>query len=146
MKKMIALLSAIAACLVIAGSVSAEKPKKNSAKKNKEKVLQVDRVALSIIKTNPPQLKIQADGKTRSAGWSDPELVAHVYIVPPADGIYEYDFVAKPPAGVSAQVITPITAHAVRQDIPKEMKGVRVIAAKNKKEATLKQPPAQKKQ
>lgn len=141
MKKLIALLSTIAACLVIAGSVSAEKPKKN-----KEKVLQVDRVALSIIKTNPPQLKIQADGKTRSAGWSDAELVAHVYIVPPADGIYEYDFVAKPPAGVSPQVITPIKAHAVRQDIPKELKGVRVIAATNKKEATLKQPPTQKKQ
>jgi hypothetical protein len=71
--------------------------------------------------------------------------VEHIYVVPPADGIYEYDFVAKPPAGVHTQVLTPITAHAVRKDIPKELKGVRVIAATNKKQATLKQPPAQKK-
>ena len=145
MKKLIPLLSTIVVCLAIAGPVHGAKPKKDAGKTKKEKVMQVDRAAVSYIKTNPPQLQIEATGKTNTGGWSEPELVEHVYIVPPADGMYEYDFVARPPSGASTQVITPISARTVRHNIPKDMKGVRVIAKTNKKEANLEQPTAQKK-
>jgi len=145
MNKLIPLLSTIVVCLAIAGSVHGAKPKKDAGKTKKEKVMQVDRVAVSYIKTNPPQLQIKADGKTNTGGWSDPELVEHVYIVPPGDGVYEYDFVARPPSGGSNQAITATSAHTVRHNIPKEMKGVRVIAKTNKKEANLERPATQKK-
>jgi hypothetical protein len=137
MNTRIAALSTIGLCLAIAGSFSAEKTKTKVSKMNKEKILEVDRVTVSHIKTSSPQLQIEADGKTGSAGWSEPELVARVYIVPPADVIYDYDFVAKPPPEVAAQVLTPISAKAIRNDVPKGMKGVRVHAQTNKKEAKL---------
>ena len=140
MNTRIAVLSTIALCLAVAGSFGADKPGKKGSKMKKEKVSEVDRVAVSYIKTNPPQLQIEADGKTGSAGWSEPELVARVYVVPPADGIYDYDFVAKPPPGVAAQVMTPISVKAIRNDVPKGMKGVRVHAQANKKEAKLEHP------
>jgi hypothetical protein len=143
MKKLVPLISTVSVCLALAGLVNGEKPKKNAAKS--DKVMQVDRVAVYHIKTNPPQLKIEAEGKTNTGGWTNPRLVEHVYIVPPADGMWEYDFVATPPSGAATQVITPISAHAVRRDIPKGMKGVRVHASKNSKEAKLEQPAAQKK-
>jgi hypothetical protein len=144
MNKLIPLFFTIVVCLAVAGSVHAAKPNKNAGKTKQEKVMQVDRVAVSYIKTNPPQLQIEAHGKTNTNGWSAPELVEHVYIVPPADGMYEYDFVATPPSGASNQVITSISARAVRHDIPKAMKGVRVIAKTNKQEAKLQQPAAKK--
>jgi len=138
MKKLITLLT-VFSCLSLAGSGNAEPPKKN-AKTKATKVLEVVRVAVSYLKSNPPQLKIDADGKTNTAGWSNAALIEHIYITPPADGMYEYDFVATPPAGIAAQVVTPISAHTVRHSIPKGMKGVRVIASKNKKEAKLSHP------
>lgn len=136
MKKLIALL-AIFACLTVAASGNAETPKKN-AKSKATKVLEVTRVAVSYLKSNPPQLKIDADGKTNTAGWTKPALIEHIYVTPPADGIYDYDFVATPPAGIALPVITPISAHTVRHTIPKGMKGVRIIASQNKRVAKLK--------
>lgn len=135
MKKLITLL-AVFACLILAGSGNAETPKK-TAKSKATKVLEVTRVAVSYLKSNPPQLKIDADGKTNTTGWSKPALIEHIYIKPPADGIYDYDFVATPPAGISQPVITPISATTIRKTIPKEMKGVRIIASKNKKVAKV---------
>ncbi|HYR23046.1 MAG TPA: hypothetical protein VEP30_09020 [Chthoniobacterales bacterium] len=143
MNKIVPLITTVSVCLALAGLTTAAKPKKTSTKS--DKVMEVDRVAVSYIKTNPPQLKIEAEGKTNTGGWTNPRLVERVYIVPPADGMWEYDFVATPPSGISTQVITPISAHTVRRDIPPGMKGVRVHASKNSKDAKLEHPAAEKK-
>jgi hypothetical protein len=60
-----------------------------------------------------------------------------IYVMPPADGIYEYELVATPPDGPSTDALTPIEAQAVRHSIPQELKGVRVKAETNSKEALL---------
>jgi hypothetical protein len=137
MNPRLVLLILVSLCVGVMGSLSAEKSKQKRTKMNKEKIVEVDRVSVSYIKRNPPQLQIGADGKTGSSGWSEPELVQRVYIVPPADGIYDYDFVAKPPPEASTQILTQISATAIRRDIPNGMKGVRVHAKTNKKEAKL---------
>jgi hypothetical protein len=72
-----------------------------------EKMLDVQRVHLAIRKTNPPQLHIAADGTARSTGYTTPTLIPYVYVTPPADGIYDFDFVATPPDGIVPQVLTP---------------------------------------
>jgi hypothetical protein len=102
-----------------------------------ELVYQVDSVRLAILKSNPPQLQIDAEGLTRTGGWTNPELVEIVYVQPPADGIYDYDFVAEPPSGPSTDALTPIAATTIRTSIPDDLKGVRVRSETNSVEQPL---------
>ena len=62
----------------------------------KKKVLEVQNVKLSILKSFPPKLSITAFGTVPTSGWKDAELIPYVYIQPPPNGIYDYDFVAEP--------------------------------------------------
>jgi hypothetical protein len=121
-------------------SVSSVTPvKKSTQKKNmsKELIYSVDSVTITYIKKNPPEYRIDATGKTTTSGWSNPELSAVVYVQAPPDGIYDFDFVAEPPSGMAAQVLTPIKAQKVLGKMPKGFRGVRVSAKSNKKEALL---------
>ncbi len=54
------------------------------------------------------EVVVEADGTTRTGGWSDPELAQR----PVTGDTLEFDFVATPPSGGSTQAITPISAHA----------------------------------
>jgi hypothetical protein len=104
---------------------------------SKELIYEVNNVTITYIKKNPPEYRIDATGKTATAGWSKAELSAVVYVQPPPDGIYDYQFVAEPPSNVSSQVLTPISAQKVLGKMPKGFRGVRVQAVSNKKEALL---------
>ena len=84
-------------------------------------------IKCTINKINPPELVVDVGGEVPTAGWTDPSLNPRVYVNPPADGIYEYDFTALRPSGPAAQVITPITASHTTPDYPATtLKGVRV--------------------
>jgi len=104
---------------------------------SKELIYEVDDVKITYIKRSPPEYRIDATGKTRTAGWSKAELSAVVYVQPPPDGIYDYQFVAEPPSEVSSQVLTPISSQKVLEKMPTGFRGVRVHAESNKKEALL---------
>jgi hypothetical protein len=104
---------------------------------SKELIYEVDNVTITYIKRNPPEYRIDATGKTTTAGWSKSELSAVVYIQPPPDGIYDYHFVAEPPSGMSSQLLTPISAQKVLEKMPNGFRGVRVRATSNTKEALL---------
>ena len=140
MKKIPTPFFAILGCLAIAASLLAAKPDKKQKSPHMEKITQVDSVSVTYIKKNPPQLKIEAHGKAASMGWTQPTLSPHVYIQPPPDGIYDFDFDAVPPTGIVPQVLTPISAELVLTEIPKGMKGVRVHAKTNSKGAKLEGP------
>src|SRR6266404_24949 len=71
---------------------------------SKELIYEVESVTLTYFKKDPPEYRIDAQGKTRSAAWSAPQLSAVVYVQAPLDGIYDLNFMAEPPSGVSAQV------------------------------------------
>jgi len=107
---------------------------------SKELIYEVESVTLTYIKKDPPEYRIDANGKTRSAGWSGPKLSAVVYVQTPPDGIYDLNFIAEPPSGVSAQALTPISVHDVLGKMPKGFRGVCVHARSNEKEAILKGP------
>lgn len=96
------------------------------------KVFEVLEVKLSILKKNPPILFISSVGNTRTGGWSNGRLEPYVYIVPPADGIYEFTFMATPPSGLATNAITPILAEPFFwDDFPKDLKGVKVYSETN---------------
>jgi len=104
---------------------------------SKELIYQVERVTITCIKNDPPKYRIDARGKTRSAGWSAPQLSAVTYIEDPPDGIYDLNFIAEPPSTVSAQVFTPIGVHDVVEKMPNGFRGIRVHATSNTEEAIL---------
>jgi hypothetical protein len=96
-------------------------------------------VSVAILKTFPATLQVSAYGQTRTGGYTHVRLEPRVYVAPPADGIYEFDFVATPPSGIATTVITPVTAtcaHPAHAGI----KGVRVYAETNQIEKLITQP------
>lgn len=103
----------------------------------REKVYSVDAVTLSRQKTNPPVIRIEATGIARSTGWSEPELVQRQLGTAPADGVYEFDFTAERPAGISLPTLTPIKAARALAEPPDDLRGVRIHAATGHKEAHL---------
>lgn len=96
-----------------------------------KKVYKVDFVEAHLNKSHPPQLGIQFTGTVTSGGWTRPELIAWSYFVPPADGIYDFDFVASPPRGIAIQALLPITGSITIENPPGELKGVRIHSATN---------------
>ena len=113
-----------------------------------QRVASVESARAFVLKSNPPQVGITAQGWVPTSGWSNPTLTPWVYIVPPADGIQDFDFVATPPTGIILPVVTPIAAHAVINRNPKDywgagkaLAGVRIHARENDVVANLDQGP-----
>jgi hypothetical protein len=104
---------------------------------SKELIYEVERVTIACIKKDPLQYRIDAQGKTRSAGWSAPQLSTVVHIEDPPDGLYDLNFIAEPPSKVSAEVFTPIGVHEVLGKMPNGFRGIRVHATSNTEEAIL---------
>lgn len=92
-----------------------------------------------IIKTFPPTLSIIACGMTATSGWSDFSLSQYHYLVPPADGIYEFDFFGLPPgpSSIVMDVLTPCFANYLWDDFPFQLKGVRIHTKSNSVEILL---------
>jgi len=115
--------------------------RKNNINKNhhmsKSKIYTIDSADITLLKSNPPQLSITAHGRTTTGGWSQPELSAYIYIQPPPDGIYGFDFMAEPPSGIVTQALTPICASHLIQNPPPGLRGVRIHAVSGAVEALL---------
>jgi hypothetical protein len=100
---------------------------------NTTKIYEIQDVQLSLLKTNPPKLRIVATGTVPTGAWSEPLLVPFVYIQAPPDGIYDFDFVATPPppGTVVTQAITKISVEHIVEGIPAGLKGVRIHSSRN---------------
>jgi tRNA G26 N,N-dimethylase Trm1 len=106
-----------------------------NTKPNGHHVREVTGIRLERLKTLPPRLRVAVVGTVPSTGWSNPHLFPYTYVQAPPDGIYDYDFVATPPAVVMDKLITPIR---LTTELPATgVRGIRVHAALNSKEALL---------
>lgn len=103
----------------------------NSPPEGAVEIVEVSNVRLAVMKGIPSQLLITTTGKVSSSGWEKPALAAFQYIQPPSDGIYDFTFVAVPPAGTSLQVISDISSVYHMNPIPIGLKGVRIRAKNN---------------
>lgn len=96
-----------------------------------EMIKSVERVILTKVDVVPPLLNISVLGTVNSTGWGSPRLSQLVYIKPPQDGIWEFQFMADRPEGIVNTVITPVFAlHTI--PFP-NWKGVRIISSTNSK-------------
>jgi hypothetical protein len=102
-----------------------------------EKILEVAEIELAVLESFPPKLRITASGTVPTGGWSNPKLDPYIYIQAPPDGIYDFNFVADPPEGVATQVISPIEATFIMENLTSDVKGVRIHASQNSKTALL---------
>lgn len=95
------------------------------------KVRTVESVSAVFLKSHPPTFLVNAVGTVPTGGWSDGQLAPRVYITPPADGLWDFDFVAKAPTGIATTVISSIGASFSLFDPPAWVKGARVHASLN---------------
>jgi len=89
-------------------------------------VMSVKEIKLSILKSDPSKLGIYVIGIVPTSGWQNPELAEHIHVLPPADGIYDFDFIAESPQGPVLQVISPILVSHVWEGDVEKIKGVRI--------------------
>lgn len=114
------------------------------------KIYAVDDIDITLLKSEPPSLLILARGRTTSSGWRDPQLVQHIYITPPADGVLDLDFIAQAPnpGGIVLPVLSSIAAETQIDDIDVAnywgkglpLTGIRVISVSNEKTAVFADP------
>ncbi|MBD2028131.1 hypothetical protein [Leptolyngbya sp. FACHB-711] len=104
-----------------------------------KKIHEVTDVKLATLESFPPKLLITASGTVPTGGWSEKgELIEYIYITPPVDGYYEFDFVGESPSPdvIVTQGLKPIVATFVLNSIPEDLKGIKVYAScSSKKEA-----------
>ncbi len=97
-----------------------------------KKVMEVTEVTLEILKKNPPVLAITSKSNVNSGGWSNGKLIPFDYKMFPLDGIYEFDFIADEPTGISTEVISELTSETFMwDDFPAELNGIKVYASEN---------------
>lgn len=97
------------------------------------KVFSVEQVSIGYTKSIPPLAIIGAIGTAPTSGWSNGRLAPRVYITPPTDGIWDFDFIASPPSGIALQVLSPIASAPFVTEVPEWFKGARVHASTNSK-------------
>lgn len=95
-----------------------------------QNVSSVKTVCFSINKSNPPQLSVSASGAVNSSGWNGGALLPRVYVLPPQDGIQDFDFVAEAPTGIVLWKKSAISGDG-GVVLESWMKGARVHAATN---------------
>jgi hypothetical protein len=109
-----------------------------TGKSKMEKILEVLDVELFVLENHPPKLRISASGNILGKGWTNPRLEPFVFIQPPPDGIYDFDFVADPPHQEPAtDAITPIGVVHLWDPLPPDAKGVRIHVKHDSKKALL---------
>lgn len=81
------------------------------------RVSSVKSATYALLKKNPPDLVISAEGEVPTSGWNNGALGAWIYIQPPQDGIQDLDFIAEKPSGVILPKVSSISGDAVFADI-----------------------------
>jgi hypothetical protein len=97
-------------------------------------ILAVQACVFDLVVSKPLRIGVLASVST--GGYSNPQLQPRVYITPPANGVWEFDFLAEPPSGQAAQVRLPLGA-IFDGEAPDWLKGVRVFGATNEKDGAL---------
>ena len=85
-------------------------------------------VELATMESSPPGLSIRVRATAPTPGYTGLTLRPVNYIQAPPDGIYDFTAVGRPPAGMVAQVLSPVQFTYTWPAYPSDLKGVRVHA------------------
>ncbi|HVF57300.1 MAG TPA: hypothetical protein VM934_14190 [Pyrinomonadaceae bacterium] len=102
-----------------------------------EKIFEVTDVTIGV--TGVRSIRIDAQGNASSAGWTNPALVPSEGTGREA-GVFHFDFVADPPEGMSADVLTSISASEGMSVVGGQKTVVVVHAASNEMSAEIELP------
>jgi hypothetical protein len=95
-------------------------------------VFAVTGASASLLKTQPPQLLIRAEGLVVSAGWTEPTLKLRDKNELSADGVLDLDFVARPPNKPSGDVMRPVAADFLWTKDADDVRAVIIYARANR--------------
>lgn len=96
---------------------------------------EVELVDAMPVKLDRRRGSVTAMGHVPTAGYSEARLDQRVYVVDPGDDIIDFDFMARPPGGLAAQVVSEVVAS---HDIPlRGVAGVRIHADRNRMQLHL---------
>jgi len=82
------------------------------------------------------KLSIKADGWTNTSGWKHGQLSPWSYVLPPLDGVIDFDFLAEQPTGIVLQTFTEIEAK-FETETTETVKGVRIHASQGSLEVPV---------
>jgi len=102
-----------------------------------ELIYEVTKVEAHIHKVNPPRLHVTAIGNASSGSQLNARLERRIYVVFPADGIQEYNFLIDVPDGPTTEDIKSHTVSDTWENFPTELKGVRVYAKSGNSESKV---------
>ena len=85
---------------------------------------------IAILKRNPPIYLFEVHGMASTSGWTNVRLEPRVYVMPPEDGIWEFDLVGDQPTGMVLPMLTPVSAFGM-MEWNKDLRGFRVYSATN---------------
>ena len=89
-------------------------------------------------------ITVEATGLVNTGGWSGAELAAWSYISPPADGILDFDLIARmPPDDAMVTMALEDLSASVTGPMPPWVRGIRVHASTNSTEVMLDSIPSQ---
>jgi hypothetical protein len=118
------LMLVIAVSLPCACAAADDKPQEVILLK---RVTQIIDVTYELQTSEPPNLVVTAHGQVPTGGWTEVQLVRRIYEKEPADGIWEYDLLAKPPSGPATQALAKVKASDTWMKVDaKKLKGLRV--------------------
>jgi hypothetical protein len=101
------------------------------------KVYSVTHIHAHLLPSKPETLVVFVIGAAPTSGWTRIALSPWAYIVPPEDGIQDFDLEGMPPSEPSLNVITPVATAAAIPNPPRWLKGVRIHASSGHKEILL---------
>ena len=99
------------------------------------RIFSVTSVQLTILKSNPIQILVVAQGMAATSGWKNIDLVP--VDGSEGDGILDLEFVGTPPTGISLPVLTPVTGDFVIGENADKLSGVLVHARSNQMPALI---------
>ncbi|MGE0606822.1 MAG: hypothetical protein AB7O62_06820 [Pirellulales bacterium] len=92
-----------------------------------ERISKILSIKHKFIPTDPPEVRFVVTGEVDSTGWTEAQLVRRIYVSPPAEGIWEYDLLAKPPASPSPPTRAIVTVEESWKSLDTaKVKGIRV--------------------
>jgi hypothetical protein len=98
-----------------------------------KKIMNVTRMEFEVVKNHGEELVVWAYGETNTAGWTNAMLKPKFSVDKRKTGVYEFDFVALPPAPGknTLQVVSPVKGEYVFKTIPNDFKTAVVYSENN---------------
>ncbi len=121
-----------------ASVVSVHATSDDNANQDHGAIIDAGPVKLYRVNSEPKSLLVTATGEVRSGAWANAVLTKVEYVVPPADGMWEFNWNIVDYGGVGTDDIVTVRDDFLWQDYPEDdVKGVRVCGTNSCTEARI---------